>query len=536
MKKIILALACAVSVVVAKASDSPWFSGSASGAELTQTNATWSQHDSGVEVAEGVITLDLDTNELMTLTPTETAPDADTKTSVNVTANFYPNALGDLDTPTADTQTALAVAYATEGGPLSYYAWNGSDWVALSGEVPVAAGATEVTAKIELDYYRSGTKARFTIEGTVLSYTDANKTTQTWLPLDTQSREVNNVAFAGSGKLRSVASTVEIGVASVDGVKYPTYAAAIEAAKVNGVLNKVVTILHESAGETLGAGALADYKAAGNQIVAKVYVARIGDMKYETLADAVAAYTTGSSIIVLDGTVGDIPAGWKIENDKLVQFGIVVKEEETAATEETKIVAVPYSKTTLTAATLINMSNRTEVKETLVLRVYDKTTKDYNSWTYESGAWVANNVAKAGAGSEELKTSKPATAVELAAGDGVWVTYNPQAPLILNGTYATGSVQKTLEVGYNLIAPPPTGAATYSVRSITSATAGDKVVIPAGTGKPPRSLTRKAEKWGYWGVENGQPVWVEVSEEADVTVPAGTGFWYISTFGAGVTL
>ena len=537
MKKIILALACAVSVIVAKASDSAWFSGSASGTQLTATNAVWSQLDSGVEVAEDVITLDdLDTDAALTLTPTEnSAPDTATKTSVNVTAYFYPNALEDLGQPT-DAQTALAVAYESDESALGYYAWNGSKWVALSCETSVAAGATEVTAKIELDYYREGeTKARFTIGSTVLTYTDTNKTDQIWLPLDTQSRAVSSVEFAGSGKLKSVASTVELGVASVDGVKYPTYAAAIAAAD-----GSQIVILRESETETLGEGALTDYKASVvddvTYLVAKVYVAQIGDTQYETLADAVAAYTTGDIIEVLVEPVGDIPAGWKIENSKLIQVGIVVEEEETTATEVTTIVAVPYSTTNLTAATLINMSNRTEVNETLVLKVYDKTTKDYNSWTYENGEWVANNVAKADAVSEETKTSKSATEVELAAGDGVWVTYNPQTPLILNGTYATGSVQKKLEAGYNLIAPPPTGAATYSVRSITSATVGDKVVIPAGTGKPPRSLTRKAENWGYWGVQNGQPVWVDVSEEADVTVPAGTGFWYISTSGDAVTL
>jgi len=295
MKKIILALACAFSVIVAKASDSAWFSGSANGTELTQTNATWSQLDSGVEVAEGVITLDLDTNELMTLTPTEnSAPDTETKTSVNVTANFYPNAREDLEQP-KDAQTALAVAYETEEGPLSYYAWNGSGWVALSGVDPVAAGATEVAAKIELDYYRSSaTKARFTIGDEVLSYTDANKETQTWLPLDTQSRAVSSVAFAGSGKLKSVASTVELGVASVDGVKYPTYAAAIEAAG-----SSQIVILRESETETLGEGALADYKASVvdnvTYLVAKVYVAQVGDTKYETLAEAVAAAKADAS-------------------------------------------------------------------------------------------------------------------------------------------------------------------------------------------------------------------------------------------------
>ena len=537
MKKIILALACAVSVIVAKASDSDWFSGSASGTKLTATNAVWSQPDSGVEVAEGVITLDLDTNELMTLTPTETAPDAETKTSVNVTANFYPNAFGDLEGP-EDAQTALAVAYATEGGQLSYYAWNGSGWVALSGVAPVAAGATEVTAKIELDYYREGEpKARFTIGSTVLTYTDKNET-QTWLPLTTDSRAVGSVAFAGSGKLRSVASTVELGVASVDNVKYPTYAAAIEAAKVNGVLNKVVTILHESAGEELGAGALADYKAANGQIVAKVYVAQIGDTKYETLAAAVADYTTGSSIIVLDGTVGDIPAGWKIEDGKLVQAGIVVDGEVGTGSEKTFILAVPKSTTTLTAATLINTANRVAGDQ---LKVYDKSTKSYYSWQLaQSGdtlVWDPLKVIVATDAGQSETSSPAADTIQLTAGQGVWVTVKDDSKtVLLNGQYA-GAEEKVavaLETGWNLVAPPPKeGENSYSINSVVSASAdGDRIVVP--TAGVPYNLTKGNDgKWGYYKItttysaEKKRDVttteWVD-----EVTVPSGTGFWYIN--------
>ena len=240
MKKIILALACAFSVIVTKASDSKWFSGSADGAQLSAEKATWSQPVSGVEVAEGVITLDLDTDERMTLTPdANTAPDAETKTSVNVTANFYPNALEDLERPT-DAQTALAVAYVSDESALGYYAWNGSDWVALSGATPVAEGATEVKVQIELDYYRSGeTKARFTIGTAILTCQNDE-----WLTLKTTSRAVSSVAFAGSGKLKSVESTVELGVASVDGVKYPTLAEAVAA--LSAATTKTVTLLRDS--------------------------------------------------------------------------------------------------------------------------------------------------------------------------------------------------------------------------------------------------------------------------------------------------
>lgn len=478
MKKIILALACAVSVVVAKASDSPWFSGSADGTQLSVENATWSQHDSGVEVAKGVITLDLDTNELMTLTPTKTAPDADTKTSVNVTANFYPNALGDLDKPAADTQTALAVAYAKEGGQLSYYAWNGSGWVALSGVAPVAEGATEVTAKIELDYYREGEpKARFTIGSTVLTYTDKNET-QTWLPLTTDSRAVGSVAFAGSGKLRSVESTVEIGVARVNGVKYPT------------------------------------------------------------LAEAVAAYTTGSSIKVLveKEKVGDIPAGWKINGGYLVLSEVEVELDEaetpTGKNPVTVSVAVPQD---CTAEALIDTSNRAAGD---ILKVWSKTDKCYYTWELTSTeltsemAWEPKVTYKV-TETEATTNLKEAGEVNLKAGQAVWVTITTDASVKLKVAYNAAPVAVAVESGWNLVAPTtPGGTTVNSIIASTGAAANDSIVVPTKT--VPKVYTKVGDKWGYTTIEyvetkkNGLKIGRSVHKVEDTAIKAGTGVWFVN--------
>ena len=529
MKKIILALACAVSVIVAKASDSAWFSGSASGTQLTATNAAWSQPDSGVEVAKDVITLDLDTDAALTLTPTEnSAPDAETKTSVTVTANFYPNALEDLD-DSMDAQTALAVAYETEGGTLRYYAWDGSDWVALSGVVPVAAGATEVTAKIELDYYREGeTKARFTIGSSVLTYTDDKNGTQTWLPLDTPSRAVNNVEFAGSGKLKSVASTVELGVASVDGVKYPTYAAAIEAAD-----GSQIVILRESETETLGEGALANYKASVvdnvTYLVAKVYVAQIGDTKYETLADAVAAYTTGSSIIVLGETVGDIPAGWKIDGNSLVLSEVEVELDDETPTAEAPVtvsVAVPQ---VCKANELIDTENRAAGD---ILKVWSKTDKCYYTWELTAAKkWEPKNtyvITETGATTH----SKAASEFNLMAGQAVWVTITTSESVKLKVAYNAAPVAVSVDAGWNLVAPTTPGDTTVTaIIASTGAADNDSIVVPTKT--VPKVYTKVGDKWGYTTIEkvktqNGLTIGRSVHKAEDTTIKAGTGVWFVN--------
>ena len=265
--------------------------------------------------------------------------------------------------------------------------------------------------------------------------------------------------------------------------------------------------------------------------------------KFATIEAAIAALKAGTATAPLTLLhPGTAPQGWTIdENGVLVEEpeGIVVEEPETEATEVTSIIAVPQSSTPLTAATLINTANRSGVKETLTLKVYNKTTKDYNSWEYENGSWVDVTVYKATPTETTEVPTTPADSVTLEAGDAVWVTYNPQTPLVLNGEYATESVEKTLEAGYNLVAPlPRAGDTAIDLNSdgIFNAPtkAGDRIIIP--TSGAPYNCQYKDGKWKTLKVVVDDSGMANVEWVDAPTVKPGTGFWYYSESGSTVDL
>ena len=265
--------------------------------------------------------------------------------------------------------------------------------------------------------------------------------------------------------------------------------------------------------------------------------------KYATVAAAIAALKAGTATAPLTMLhTGTEPAGWTIdENGVLTQVGIVVDGEVGTGSEKTFILAVPKSTTPLTAATLINTANRVEGDQ---LKVYVKSAKSYYSWQLvqlgDTLVWDPLKVIVATDAGQSETNSPGADTIQLTAGQGVWVTVKDDSKtVLLNGQYA-GAEEKVavaLETGWNLVAPPPKEGenSSYSINSVVSAAAaaeGDRIVVP--TAGVPYNLTKGNDgKWGYYKItttyseEKKRNVthteWVD-----EVTVPSGTGFWYIN--------
>ena len=195
-----------------------------------------------------------------------------------------------------------------------------------------------------------------------------------------------------------------------------------------------------------------------------------------------------------------------------------VSPETAGTTNITAIVSVPNSDTTLTAATLIKTAGR---RDHPILKVYDGTSGFYQ-WTWTNDTWEANALIKTGWNG----TSPAANTVTLSAGQGVWVTYDPYYPLSLNGKIAeAGTTSVTVKKGYNLVAPPPTGEATYSIAvSVKHVNDTDVIMIPPKSENMPFvKVEWKEGGWKVWRRVGGVSQWA-----APDAVPSGTGFWYIN--------
>ena len=184
-----------------------WFSGTANNSDFDLVNATTNHPAEGVEIANDALSIDLPTNTVFQITPSETATGANNgKTLVDVSAAvFTPTAYGDIDNSVVvGAQTALTVAY-DDNNATNYYAYICGNWVKLSGVDPVA---TAVDVTIELDYSSSEvTNASFKVGETTLY--KADDSTKTSFQISGSQRALGRVELAGYGKIHSVTTTVE---------------------------------------------------------------------------------------------------------------------------------------------------------------------------------------------------------------------------------------------------------------------------------------------------------------------------------------
>lgn len=109
-----------------------------------------------------------------------------------------------------------------------FYAWVGGDsWVALSGANP-HEGVNKFVIEIKYSGVRS---ARFGVVGDSDNITWLTANDAEWLNLVTTADSVTYVAFDGKGDVAQVDCDVMLGVAKIGDVKYGTVAEAINAAK-----------------------------------------------------------------------------------------------------------------------------------------------------------------------------------------------------------------------------------------------------------------------------------------------------------------
>ncbi len=275
-----------------------------------------------------------------------------------------------------------------------------------------------------------------------------------------------------------------------------------------------------------GSGSLASL--AGEAYDGNMVVDKDGN-KYATVDAAIAALKAGTATAPLkmlhDGTA---PAGWTIdENGVLTKASIEVESEA-----DKTLVAVPQGCTSID--TLIDLSNRYADDQ---IQAYDSKTGKFNTWKLSSEkVWT-------GVGRQDQDDAQPVYPTEadkvLKAGQAVWVLRmtkeSKAAPIRLNASYADAPATVALETGWNLVAP------TVDVKDLNSlnivAAATDRIVVPSANGGAPAELKYKNGEWGYNTAEQDESGhWVLKFETEGITIPAGTGFWYVSDSDKNISL
>ena len=197
------------------------------------------------------------------------------------------------------------------------------------------------------------------------------------------------------------------------------------------------------------------------------------------------------------------------------------------------IVAVPWA--SLDDGGEISVSNLVRTATLTpgdTINAYDAKTKKYKAWTLSNEkVWEPTPVIGGSGESEAGDYTVP-------RGAGVWLTRSDTSkPLYLVGGTSASAVVTDLEPSdgvkpaWNLVASPSVEPVNLSTLLSGKEDQAGVVVPTAGA---PKTYTFKGGAWGYDTTEpvmkNDKQVGVRsVRKTDDVTVPAGTGFWYLNS-------
>ena len=270
MKKTLLmaSVACACAFAANAAYDS-WFTGIGASASATNAmgalNGEWVFNITNGEAsvnASHKLEFDLDDGETIVFNADQAAaPDTNTITRVAVTGVFTPVKYADLPSDSEMTTRGAQVGFVVGSTVVSeltvynYYAWVGaqaghdSGWFPIGDDIAAANIGDETSLVVEFDYSQRTDTAKNYVTFSLVSGSPAttnvlsggNHVEMTSTAGSRPNNYVAGMTCYGSGTLAAADGAVEIGVATVENVKYATLAAAATAAE--SATDKTITIV-----------------------------------------------------------------------------------------------------------------------------------------------------------------------------------------------------------------------------------------------------------------------------------------------------
>ena len=414
-----------------------------------------------------------------------------------------------------------------------------------SGVSPLAAGWTG-TVELTFAFEASG------FATPVARYGNANSTlkltggmTGGWLPnvaLDTTIELVGNMtlpdfstSFANTIKKLTGTGTFSVTYSTTPDLTYSGYYPYYLIKDVSGFEGSLTIPENGTIGIVVGTNSKPSDKTHGGKILVYTNVTAHANWTARNgiiLADAAATLTVADGVTVTtDPAISTTVANSYVVRDTGVVGGTMyaVNAYTAAGEVKTALVAVPRD---CKADELIDTSNRAAGD---VLQVYNKADGKYYTWTLSgpNGTWnPAMTFTVSGSGDESTHNTA-ASSIQLYAGQAVWLTRQDTTKEIrLQVAYAAGATTIQLENGtaekpkWNLVASPSGGE--IPVKSLESqVNENDRLLIP--TGGAPLNVRWSGDKLVYDGAEQvGEvvvPCEIEITTE---TIPAGTGFWFVS--------
>ncbi len=212
-------------------------------------------------------------------------------------------------------------------------------------------------------------------------------------------------------------------------------------------------------------------------------------------------------------------------------------------TNKTTIIGVPWFALgeKITVDSLVYLGNREEGD---TITAYNATNGKYYSWTLAKGegdalVWTKDSTVKEGEESNTGDTPEAST-FELQRGQGLFLTRKtPTKPIYLVGRAdGTATATTTLASGteknptWSLLAAPSTTALNLNSSAFKSDTyAKDTIMLPTTGAGVKIPITYENGNWGgptSVAFKIGDKTYHYTTRTENVTIPAGTGFWFLN--------